>query len=119
MFVIIYLFFRIASMQDIHDEEDDLNSHEWEIALTFTEGGLFGQEDLNGITVGIHLKDDNILKPELEDYLGFTPIHYDLSIIPDLTTPNQTISFKGTAKVNHNLRSQICFLRNFGLNIIH
>jgi len=90
---------RIASMQDIHDEEDDLNSHEWEIALTFTEGGLFGQEDLNGITVGIHLKDDNILKPELEDYLGFTPIHYDLSIIPDLTTPNQTISFKGTAKI--------------------
>ena len=49
--------------------------------------------------VGIHLKDDHFLRPELQDYLGHKPLHYDLSIIPDLLSSNQTISFTGKAKI--------------------
>ena len=92
---------RIESMEDVHGEDDDLNSVSWSILLEFEEGGIHGQPDLNTIEVGIHLRDENILKPELQDYLGFKPLHYDLSIVPDLLTNNQTISFTGNAKVSH------------------
>ena len=44
-------------------------------------------------------RDDNILRPELQDYLGYKPLHYDLSIVPDLEQNNQTITFSGQAKV--------------------
>ena len=90
---------KILSMDNVHDEGDELNSNAWTIKMRFAEGGIHGQPDLNYIEVGIHLKDDNFLKPELEDYLGHKPLHYDLSIIPDLLGPNQTISFRGTAKI--------------------
>ena len=44
-------------------------------------------------------RDENILRPELQDYLGYKPLHYDLSIVPDLEQNNQTITFSGQAKV--------------------
>ena len=91
---------RIESMEAVHGEEDDPSSVSWTILLEFSEGGIHGQPDLDTIEVGIHLRDDHILKPELQDYLGFKPLHYDLSIIPDLLTNNQTISFTGNAKVS-------------------
>ena len=91
---------RIEAMEDKHDESSDINSNPWEIALYFAEGGIYGQENLNGISVGIHLKDDHFLRPELEFWLGLTPMHYDLSIMPDLTQNNQTISFSGHVKVS-------------------
>ena len=93
---------RIESMEAVHGEEDDPSSVSWTILLEFSEGGIHGQPDLDTIEVGIHLRDDHILKPELQDYLGFKPLHYDLSIIPDLLTNNQTISFSGNAKVSSN-----------------
>ena len=86
-------------MQDYHGQEDDLNAEAWKIMLTFSHGGIHGQEKLNKIEVGIHLKDDNILRPRLQDWFGLQPVHYDLSIRPDLLMNNQTISFTGVVDV--------------------
>ena len=95
---------RIQEMKDIHDEENDLHSAPWLIVFTISGGsGLFGQELLNTVGVGIHLRDENLLPLQLQDRLGFKPVHYDISIIPDLTMDNQTISFTGGAKVTENI----------------
>ena len=90
---------RILEMEDHHGQEDDLNAEAWKILLTFSHGGIHGQEKLDKIEVGIHLKDENILRPRLQDWFGLQPLHYDLSIRPDLLMKNQTISFTGAVDV--------------------
>ena len=94
---------KILEMQDYHGEEDDLNSEEWKVLLTFSHGGIHGQESLNKIEVGIHIKDENILRPQLQDWFGLQPVHYQLNIIPDLLMNNQTISFAGEVDVRNNI----------------
>ena len=87
-------------MQDYHGEEEgELNSEPWKITLSFNHGGIHGQELLDKIQVGIHIKDDSFLRPQFQDYFGFQPVHYNLSIMPDLLMENQTISFSGVADV--------------------
>ena len=91
---------RILEMQDYHGEEEgELNSEPWKITLSFNHGGIHGQELLSKIQVGIHIKDDNFLRPQFQDWFGFQPVHYSLSIMPDLLMENQTISFSGVADV--------------------
>ena len=94
---------KILEMQDYHGEEDDLNSEEWKVLLTFSHGGIHGQESLNKIEVGIHIKDENILRPQLQDWFGLQPVRYQLNIIPDLLMNNQTISFAGEVDVRNNI----------------
>ena len=81
------------------EEEGELNSEPWKITLSFNHGGIHGQEMLSRIQVGIHIKDDNFLRPQFQDWFGFQPVHYSLSIVPDLLMENQTISFSGVADV--------------------
>ena len=91
---------RILEMQDYHGEEEgELNSEPWIILLRFNHGGIHGQELLNKIQVGIHIKDDHFLRPQFQDYFGFQPVHYNLSIVPDLLMDNQTTSFSGVVDV--------------------
>ena len=92
-------------MQDYHGEEEDLNSEPWTITLRFKDGGIHGQEIMNKIQVGIHIKDDNFLRPQFQDWFGFRPVHYNLSIVPELLVQNQTISFSGVADVRKVLCS--------------
>ena len=89
----------IQSMEEHHGESPDLESLAWEIRLHFEEGGIHGQEHLDSITVEIHLRDDNILFPELQRYLGMTPLHYDLSLTPELLDTSDIIRFSGSVKV--------------------
>ena len=91
----------IQSMEEHHGESPDLESLAWEIRLHFEEGGIHGQEHLDSITVEIHLRDDNILFPELQRYLGMTPLHYDLSLTPELLDTSDIIRFSGSVKVRH------------------
>ena len=91
---------RILEMQDYHgEEEEELNSEPWIILLRFNHGGIHGQELLNKIQVGIHIKDDHFLRPQFQDYFGFQPVHYNLSIVPELLMDNQTTSFSGVVDV--------------------
>ena len=89
----------IQSMEEIHGESQDPDSLAWEVRLQFEDGGIHGQESLTRITVEIHLRDNNILLPELQRYLGMTPLHYDLSLTPELLDTNETIRFTGSVKV--------------------
>ena len=91
----------IQSMEDHHGESPDLDSLAWEIRIQFKDGGIHGQKNLHSITVEIHLRDENILFPELQRYLGMTPLHYDLSLVPELLDTNDTIRFSGSVKVTH------------------
>ena len=87
-------------MQDYHGEEEgELNSEPWKITLSFNHGGIHGQELLSKIQVGIHIKDDHFLRPQFQDYFGFQPVHYNLSIVPELLMENQTTSFSGVVDV--------------------
>ena len=90
---------KILEMEEQDGEEEDLDSEAWKILMTFSQGGIHGQERLDKIEVGIHLRDENILRPQLQDWFGLQPLHYQLSIIPDLLMNNQTISFTGVADV--------------------
>ena len=98
---------KILEMQDYHGEEEDLNSEAWKILMTFSQGGIHGQEMLDKIEVGVHLRDENILRPQLQDWFGLQPLHYQLSIIPDLLMNNQTISFTGVADVRRNIAKSL------------
>ena len=89
----------IQSMEEHHGESPDLESLAWEIRLHFEDGGIHGQENLDSITVEIHLRDDNILFPELQRYLGMTPLHYDLNLVPELLDTSDIIRFSGSVKV--------------------
>ena len=92
---------RIESLQESQDEDsEDLYSVGWECELHFLDG-LHGQEELKWLSVEIHLRDKNHLKPELQDYLGYKPLHYNLSLTPELLQINQTITFSASVKVRH------------------
>ena len=90
---------RIESLQESQDEDsEDLYSVGWECELHFLDG-LHGQEELKWLSVEIHLRDKNHLKPELQDYLGYKPLHYNLSLTPELLQNNQTITFSASVTV--------------------
>ena len=90
---------RIESLQEIQDEDsEDLFSAGWECELHFLEG-LLGQEELRWLSVEIHLRDENHLQPELQDHFGYKPLHYNLSLTPELLQNNQTIRFSASVRV--------------------
>jgi len=89
---------KVLSMEDMHDESPDLTKDGWIITMHFEEGGILGQENLNKIQVEIHLKED-FLRPLLDVRFGHLPEHYDLSLIPDLTSTDDVIHFQGKVKI--------------------
>ena len=90
---------RIESLQESQNEDsEDLYSVGWECELHFMEG-LHGQEELKWLSVEIQLRDEEHLKPELQDYLGYKPLHYNLSLTPELLQNNQTITFSASVTV--------------------
>ena len=104
---------RIESLEEAQDEDsEDLYSVGWECELHFLEG-LHGQEELKWLSVEIHLRDENHLKPELQDYLGFKPLHYNLSLTPELLQNNQTITFSASVIVRQMSTSNYLFMGQF------
>jgi len=89
---------KILAMEDIHDEDPDLLKSGWTINLAFQQGGIYGQPNLNKIEVEIHLKEE-FLRTLLEPRFGHLPEHYDLSLIPDLTSTEDVIHFQGKVKI--------------------
>ena len=103
---------KILEMEDYHGEEEELDSEAWRVLMTFSQGGIHGQENLDKIEVGVHLRDENILRPQLQDRFGLKPLLYQLSIVPDLLMTNQTTSFTGVADVGRNFVKSFLILRD-------
>ena len=95
---------KILSMEDIHDESADLEARGWSVNMGFKQGGILGQNNLTYMEVEIHLKED-ILKPRLEPRFGLVPEHYDLSLIPDLTSTDAVTHFQGRVKISMRMIS--------------
>merc|ERR1711892_23536 len=100
---------KILAMEDIHDESPDLEANGWRINMEFKHGGILGQEKLNIIEVEIHLKED-FMRPLLEPRFGLSPEHYDLSLIPDLTSTEDVIHFQGKVKITMRMTSYPGFI---------
>ena len=90
---------KILSMEDIHDESTDVAAAGWFVDMEFKHGGILGKSNLTYIEVEIHLKED-IMKPRLEPRFGLVPEHYDLSLIPDLTSTDAVTHFQGKVKIS-------------------
>jgi len=89
---------KILSMEDVHDESADVAALGWLVNMEFKHGGILGQINLTTINVEIHLKED-IMKPRLKN-IGLAPEHYDLSLIPDLTSTDVVTHFQGKVKIS-------------------
>ena len=91
----------IASMAAEHAEDAaDVHSAGWACQLQFAEGAAIHQQPgLAQLGAGLHLKDSHHVARPLLDTSGLAPLHYSVSIVPDLATNNQTISFTGAAEV--------------------
>jgi len=63
--------------------------------MTFDQGGIFGQLQLKKLAASIHIKDDLLTNvPKV-----FKPKHYNLSIMPDLLSPNPKTTYSGNVKM--------------------
>merc|ERR1711936_691800 len=90
---------KILEMADFHDESDNLLYDGWRINLSFPKGGVLGQETLNQIEVEIHLKKE-VMRTLLERRFGMRPLHYNVSLVPDLTNTSRKIHFQGNVKMD-------------------
>ena len=95
----------IASMAAEHAEDAaDVHSAGWACQLQFAEGAAIHQQrGLAQLGAGLHLKDSHHVARPLLDTSGLAPLHYSISIVPDLATNNQTIIFTGAAEVETTL----------------
>ena len=92
------MWVKILSMEDIHDESADVAAYGWSVYMGFKNGGMLSQNNVTYFEVEIHLKED-IMKPRLEHF-GLVPEHYDLSLIPDLTSTDAVTHFQGKVKIS-------------------
>ena len=89
---------KIHAMQPEHQEEADPGNGGtlgWRVELRFESGGVLGQPRLDSISVEIHLLDE-LVRPRLQDRFGLQPLHYSVSLEPDLKVTNATTHFTGT-----------------------
>ena len=100
---------KILSMEDIHEENADLEARGWSVNMGFKHGGILGQNNLTYMEVEIHLKEE-ILKPRLEPRFGLVPEHYDLSLIPDLTSTDAVTHFQGRVRISMKMISEPGFI---------
>ena len=99
----------IKMLEKTADHDDNDNAIGFSIDMTFVEGGLFGQTMLNILSAEVHMKDE--LLTNVPDY--FIPINYDLSLVPDLLSPDPASHYTGNMKVA--LQSTTDLPYNYGI----